>query len=602
MKPITKILKLSNNALLEKVWASDSSIYTILKNSESLSSARIEVFKYLNHKETHYFDAEYPEANYHIIERNLAKECIRILSNIFLSENEKATSFSAFSVLYELARGNKEPLQLISKGFLSEFVYLFRGINARFDLMFENEKNHLGTIYISARPKRLKYYSKKVSSGYSRFKRGIDQDISKKRDEMRTEILNYFGSTDKSDWFDYQWHLSHIISKIETLLSLVYLEEDEIAGLKLAKEAKIPFQITPYYLSLFNKTGKTFFDRAIRAQVLPSEAYCKKIIKNKKYGLDHDFMDEKSTSPIPGITRRYPQIVILKPYDSCPQICVYCQRNWEIKGIKHASFSKNKMENAIQWIKDHNEIHEILVTGGDPLTLGDEKIKWLFDQLASIDHIERIRIGTRTLVTVPCRFTKNLISILESYHEWGKREIAIITHFEHSMEITPEVIDAVKLIKRAGMNIYNQQVFTYFNSLRYESSFLRANLKISGIDPYYGFNTKGKEETIDFRVPIARIEQERKEEARLLPGLVRTDEPVFNVPRLGKSHLRAGQDHELVMILPDGKRVYRFYPWDSRLSFENDYLYTDVPIYDYLLRLYKDKENVDVYESIWYYF
>jgi lysine 2,3-aminomutase len=103
-------------------------------------------------------------------------------------------------------------------------------------------------------------------------------------------------------------------------------------------------------------------------------------------------------------------------------------------------------------------------------------------------------------------------------------------------------------------------------------------------------------------VPIARIEQERKEEARLLPGLVRTDEPVFNVPRLGKSHLRAGQDHELVMILPDGKRVYRFYPWDSRLSFENDYLYTDVPIYDYLLRLYRDKENVDGYESIWYYF
>ena len=95
---------------------------------------------------------------------------------------------------------------------------------------------------------------------------------------------------------------------------------------------------------------------------------------------------------------------------------------------------------------------------------------------------------------------------------------------------------------------------------------------------------------------------ERREEARLQPGLVRKDEPVFNVPRLGKSQLQAWQDHEVMMILPDGRRVYRFYSWEVRLVTALDYLYTDVAIFDYLKRLADDGENVADYDTIWYYF
>jgi len=127
-------------------------------------------------------------------------------------------------------------------------------------------------------------------------------------------------------------------------------------------------------------------------------------------------------------------------------------------------------------------------------------------------------------------------------------------------------------------------------------------LKLIGIDPYYTFNTKGKDETIDFRVPIARIEQERKEEARFLPGIVRTDEPVFNLPKLGKSHLRAWQDHEPIMVMGTGERVYRFFPWESKVTLVEDYLYKDLPIYNYLKRIQADGENPDDYKSIWYYF
>ena len=212
------------------------------------------------------------------------------------------------------------------------------------------------------------------------------------------------------------------------------------------------------------------------------------------------------------------------------------------------------------------------------------------------------RIGTRTLVTLPQRIDDGFLNLLKTYHRPGRRELAIMTHVEHPVEITPDTLEAVASINQCGITVYNQQVFTYYNSRKFETAFLRKCLKISGIDPYYTFNTKGKEETADFRVPIARLLQERKEEARLLPGIVRSDEPVFNVPRIGKSHLRAWQDHEPIMILPDGQRVYRFIPWESRLTASDDYLYTDVSIYDYLKRLHQDGEDVDQYRTIWYYF
>ena len=313
-------------------------------------------------------------------------------------------------------------------------------------------------------------------------------------------------------------------------------------------------------------------------------------------------MGEKSTSPVECVTRRYPNILILKPFDACPQICVYCQRNWEITSFNSKSTGKTSVDNAIEWIKENSEVTEVLVTGGDPLSLNNKSIDRILCELSKIERIERIRIGTRMFVTMPFRMNDELMEVLDKYHKPGTREITMVTHFEHTAEITPEVLEAVSKVRRLGISIYNQQVFTYFNSRRFETCYLRKKLKLIGIDPYYTFNTKGKEETKDFRVPIARIEQELKEEARLLPGLVRTDEPVFNVPKLGKSHLRAWQDHEPIMIDKNGCRVFRFYPWESNLVNMKTYIYTDVSIYEYMKRLMNDNEKLDDYASIWNYY
>jgi len=597
-----KEINLSKQKLIDLLFCEDAKIKNIFSNASDLNELREKLFNYLNDLERNYFNIyshKYSDKT-HIIERNNAKECIRVFKNIIRTENEELSGFSALNILFKVYNKDKNSINEIGNGFLSEILFLIRGMNEKFHLL-DTEVLPSNEITAKTRCKILDEYAQKMLNHFKNFRKGTDEESIKNQKSAKNKILKHFSATEE-DWKNYKWHLNHIIRDYKTLSELIKLEEDEIQGIKEAEKNGIPFQITPYYLTLFNEDGRDKNDRLVRAQVIPSKEYCINVTVNKTKKIDMDFMGEKSTSPIDGITRRYPNIVILKPFDSCPQICVYCQRNWEIKDIQDTVISSDKIQDAINWIKKNKYITEVLVTGGDPLTLDNEYIRLLLEKLNKIKHIERIRIGTRVLVTLPYRIDSGFVKILRRFNKLGKKEICIVTHFEDASEITPDVLDAVKKIKKAGISIYNQQVFTYFNSFKYQTCFLRKTLKLSGINPYYSFNMKGKEETREFRVPIARIEQERKEETRLLPGIVRTDKSVFNVPKLGKSHLQSRQDHEIIMILQDGSRIYRFYPWESMLLLIEDYLYTDVPIYAYLKRLEHDGEDVEEYKSIWYYF
>jgi lysine 2,3-aminomutase len=345
-------------------------------------------------------------------------------------------------------------------------------------------------------------------------------------------------------------------------------------------------------------------DRAIRAQVIPPKNYVEKMIEAVRFGHCLDFMLESDTSPINLITRRYPSICIFKPFNTCPQICVYCQRNWEIDDAMEAGAlaSDAEIHAALDWIRNHPSLHEVLITGGDPLAMSDEDIDRILGMVADIPAVERIRIGSRTPVTLPMRITDDLVDILTKYRQPGKRQIAVVTHVQHTYEITPDSVAAIDRLRKRGIPIYNQLVYTFFVSRRFEAAHLRRLLSQVGIDPYYTFSTKGKEETLEYRVPIARLLQEQKEEARLLPGLCRTDEAVFNVPGQGKNYLRANLHRDLISILPDGTRLYEFHPWEKNISkVLKTHICEDVPILDYLLRLEAIGENVNDYETIWYY-
>jgi lysine 2,3-aminomutase len=547
-------------------------------------------------------------SNIKALEYILVREAINIFQKIVSDRSEKLTGYSLIGYLVTLLTDSDNGVfERPTAGFFAELEHLVKGIMGKTGIYddkapaFSKHKGRKAARMRSADLSRMARTSQKLMNAYTS---GLENDAVRRRSRNKARIINFFGITDL-EWEKWKWHLKNSIWDADTLKRLIKLTDEEYEAVRRARDLKIPFAVTPYYLSLMDFDSGGHRDKAIRAQVIPSLHYVNKLAEYK-HNQEHsmDFMLEYDTSPIEGVTRRYPHIVILKPVMTCPQICVYCQRNWEIEDVDSASAAlpKSKLEAALDWIKNTPEINEVLITGGDPLMLSDRKLESIVSRVAANPNIIRIRIGTRTLVTMPQRITESLVRGLARFQVPGKREVVIITHFEHPYEITPQSMAAVQKFRRNGMEIYNQLVFTYYNSRKFEACFLRQQLRLIGVTPYYTFNAKGKAETNDFRVPIARLMQEQKEEARLMPGTVRTDEIVFNVPGLGKNYLKASQHHDIISITPDGRRVYEFHPWEKKLALANTYIYKDVPIYDYLKRLKSDGQDISAYRTIWYYY
>lgn len=538
----------------------------------------------------------------------LSRSAVNVLRSIVSKRSERLAGFSLLQYIDDLIHDcDMGDRPRPGPGFYSEFEHLLRAVAGKTGIYSDKVPRFLkyaGRKAARLRSKNLSRMAANSERFMARYPFGLDPAVIRKRQANTQRILKYFGATDQ-DWEKWKWHTGHIIRDAETLGKLVTLTPEEFQAIELAGKHRIPFGITPYYLSLMDLDPHRKEDYAVRAQVIPPLYYVERMTENKaRKDCSMDFMLEHDTSPIEGITRRYPHIVILKPVMTCPQICVYCQRNWEIEDVysRSAMLGQRRLDAALRWIEDTPDITEVLVTGGDPLLLSNDRLEKLLARLARIRHVARIRIGTRMPVTLPQRITDALVHAVGRFHVPGKREVLIITHFEHQYEITPQSTAAVQRFRKAGMGVYNQMVYTFYNSRKFEAAAIRHRLRLAGVTPYYTFNTKGKEETDDYRVPIARLLQEQHEEARLMPGSVRTDEIVFNVPKLGKNYMRAGQHHDMISILPDGRRVYEFHPWEKKLSLVDTYVYTDVSIYDYLARLKGMGEDVRPYETIWYYY
>jgi lysine 2,3-aminomutase len=538
----------------------------------------------------------------------VTRDAIRAFRAMLSSRNEGLAGYSLLQYMEDLIHGNNSGnLEKPSAGFFAELERQLIGIIGKtgiYPVKVPAFVKHKGRKAAKLRSSDLSRMSRTAQKFLDRYPSGLDKSIIRRRSINKSRILKHFGDTEL-EWEDWKWQVRHIIKDADTLRALIKLNPEDYQAVKLAREQRIPFGVTPYYLSLMDYEADGARDYAVRAQVIPTLNYVENMIHGRESS-EHsmDFMLERDTSPINGITRRYPMIAILKPVLTCPQICVYCQRNWEIEDV-HSSDSiltKEKLDKALQWLSDTPEINEVLITGGDPFLLSNRRIESLLSRLSKIKHIQRIRIGTRTPVTVPQRITESLVRTINRFHVPAKREIIVVTHFEHPYEITPQSMSAVQKFRRYSMGVYNQLVYTFYNSRKFEAAALRLKLRLIGVTPYYTFNTKGKEETDDFRVPIARLLQEQKEEVRLLPGTVRTDEIVFNVPGLGKNYLRALQHHDLISILPDGRRVYEFHPWEEKLALAETYVYTDVSIHDYLRRLKAAGEDTSHYRTIWYYY
>lgn len=591
---------------VSKLFRIHPTIYGLLKDAPNPGAARYFLISYIDEtrkllsRESHRVQP---------LEFTLQNECLNTFRKIITSRSERISKFSIIRLLWNLARNNQEALPPdLSDGFFEEMIHLFLGLQAKTGI-YDKEKfpdfaKEHGRKASILRSNQLDRIGRMTLKYLNRYPSGLEEKIQNLRLQNRKRILKVFNGSE-ADWQNYRWHLKHVVRTSSQLAKLIQLTRSEITAINKARKNRLPFGITPYYVSLMDEEPSRQYDHAVRAQVIPPQHYVKIMSAHKNdASYFSDFMLEHDTSPIELITRRYPHIIILKPYNTCSQICVYCQRNWEINDVldRHAAAPKEKLQKAIQWIREHTVINEVLVTGGDPLIMNDNRINMVLSQLAEMDHIERIRIGSRTPVVLPQRITDSLIDTISQYHQPGRREIALVTHYIHPYEVTPESMQAIQKFKQRGISVYNQAVFTMENSRRFELVALRRVLRLIGVDPYYTFNTKGKEETQDYQVPMARILQEIKEEARLLSGLVRTDEPVYNVPGLGKNYLRAQQHHTILTILPNGRRVFEFHPWEKKLELAETYVDTDVSIYDYLKNLEKRGEQIEDYKTIWYYY
>jgi len=574
----------------------------LIRAAEDVDDARRALYHYVTEQQyqTHFDDRDFSN-----FEMTVIRDCARVLRSVLARGSDLRAGFSVTRALWDLARGVDRPD--LSPAFFAEMSHILHGLHGR-ALGLSPEPSSLGDVQgreaAVARSLELDHIWSGIEQTMGRYESGLSPLAVERRARRRKELLDVFGAADE-DWSDWHWQVRNIIEDPKRLAAAVHLREHEFAAVQRAVETGQPFGITPYYASLMDNDPESGRDRAVRAQVLPPASYVECVAaQGDKRAESFDFMRETDTSPVDLVTRRYPAIVILKPFNTCPQICVYCQRNWEIERAMApgAMARRDELERAVEWIRDHPAIKEVLVTGGDPLAMSDGALERILKNLASIPHIELIRIGTRTPVTLPMRITEDLARMLGSFREPGVRDVCLVTHAEHVYEITPEFVEAVERLRRHGLSVYNQLVFTFYVSRRFESAALRRLLRKCGVAPYYTFAPKGKEETDDYRVPIARILQEQQEEARMLPGMRRTDAPVYNVPGLGKNHLRAAQNRDIVSILPDGTRVYEFHPWEKNVVERDSYIGQDVPLLTYLERLAAIGENPADYSSIWYYF
>ena len=616
---MTEVRARSEGEAPNNLWKHDRQVYRILQESQDVETGRIALFNYLKSLEWRYRRGE---MTVHKLEYATAIEALRVFSNLISPRNEEIAGFSTLEYLWRAASGSLGSDDEPAPGFVEEFKHLLKAINGQAGL----SEGWLGPVLADdgvepvdfsaiegraagvARSDFLDHANDEVMKLVNRHPTGLDPEMVAKRERNRQRIIDFFDAT-LEHWYNHRWQLRYIFKDkegLERLQQLVSLTEEDVEAIRLCVEYDVPFGITPYYLSLFDfDSPERKEDAQVRSQVIPPMHYAERMIEHRD-DREHyfDFMGEHDTSPVDLVTRRYATVAIIKPFDTCPQICVYCQRNWEITGpmMPQAMATPEQLDDALDWFAAHPAIRDILITGGDPLFMSDDTIKRMMDRLSRMEHIINIRWATRAPVTMPMRITDGLAEMLGGYIEPGRRNVCFVTHIESAAEITPDLAGAVHKLRRQGMYVYNQQVFTLNTSRRFQTVANRIAMKKVGVDPYYVFYPKGKEETRDYLTPVARVVQERKEEARLLPGIFRTDEPVFNVPRLGKNHIRAWQDRELIGIRPDGRRVYLWHPWEKGITPMEPWPYVDNSIYEYLQRLEQIGEDPQDYESIWYYY
>jgi lysine 2,3-aminomutase len=281
----------------------------------------------------------------------------------------------------------------------------------------------------------------------------------------------------EAQWNNWRWQSQNAIRSVRQLRTLLPFTPAELEAIGRL-ETQYKLAIPPYYFSLIDVDDP---NDPIRLQSVTSPL---EMQTESGYELE-DPLDEDQDSPVPGLTHRYPDRVLLVTTHVCTMYCRFCTRKRATMVRGGWDAISHNDERMVQYVRDHCEIRDVIVSGGDPLTLPAPKLRFFLKELAAIEHVDVIRIGTRVPVTLPQRlYDRRIIKLLASA---GK--VWIQTHFNHPREITPEAARVCQALLRAGMPVNNHTVLLkgVNDSLATMRCLMRALLRIK-VRPYYLFH------------------------------------------------------------------------------------------------------------------
>ena len=301
----------------------------------------------------------------------------------------------------------------------------------------------------------------------------------------------FWHDVSQADWDDWRWQLKHRITSADQLQRLMpTLTPEEFAGAKLAN-TKLALAITPYFFNLIDPADEHC---PIRQQVIP------RIEETQTAAWEmSDPCGEDSHSPVPGLVHRYPDRVLFLVTDRCAAYCRYCTRSRLVSNATgydfHPEFDKQRAYSAA-----HPEIRDVLLSGGDPLLLGDEKLEGLLSRLRAIPHIEFLRIGSRIPTFLPQRITPELCAILKKFHP-----LFLSIHSNHPRELTTEVRDALGRLADAGIPLGNQSVL--LKHVNDSAAVMKAHIQkllMCRVKPYYLYQCDLISGSAHLRVSVRR--------------------------------------------------------------------------------------------------
>lgn len=318
-------------------------------------------------------------------------------------------------------------------------------------------------------------------------------------ERTRAFLAQHYPEATVDEWNNWRWQNRHRIRTLADLGRLIDLSDDEVEAIKRHTGA-LPVGITPYYASLLDRHDEM---QPLRRTVVPVLGEYQ-----LSRGENDDPLAEDGHSPVPGLVHRYPDRVLLLVTNFCSVYCRYCTRARMVGSAGERSVKKSDIEVALDYIERTTAVRDVLISGGDPLSLDDERLEYILRRLRRIEHVEFVRIGSKQPVVQPMRITPSLTRILKRYHP-----LWMSLHFTHADELTPEVTEACGRLADAGIPLGSQTVLLkgVNDNIATLKELMHGLLRIR-VRPYYLYQCDPISGSAHFRTSVA-------EGVRLIRGL-----------------------------------------------------------------------------------